>query len=74
MSILAIKQVPPEFQARQDWRDEGVFRPRQYQGLERRRYVREAVRIELEHGNEAALAFIATRRNGGSGSACHLAH
>lgn len=38
----------PEWQARQDWREEGVFRPEKLTGLAAQRYRREAQHIESE--------------------------
>jgi hypothetical protein len=39
----------PEWQAREDWRAEGVFHPDQYRGTAANRYRREAGRIEREN-------------------------
>ncbi|GAB2723123.1 hypothetical protein GCM10027172_16810 [Halomonas garicola] len=46
--IMDIRHVSPEWQARQDWREEGVFRPEKLIGLAAQRYCREADRIERE--------------------------
>lgn len=49
------KYISPEWQARQDWREEGVFRPGQLSGMEAKCYRREAKRILREWsalGNE----------------------
>lgn len=43
----------PEQQARIDWSQEASFRPYQFTGQERDRYLAEAHRIEIE--NEEAL-------------------
>lgn len=39
-------QPTPEWQAQQDWRDDGVFRPEIFNGKEAARYRCEAKRIE----------------------------
>ncbi|WP_445005161.1 hypothetical protein [Halomonas mongoliensis] len=45
------KNISPEWQARQDWREEGVFRPGAFSGKAARRYREEAVRIIRELGD-----------------------
>jgi len=42
------KNTSPEWQARQDWREEGVFRPGPLSGEAAKRYRQEAVRIIRE--------------------------
>ncbi len=47
--IMEIMTVSPEWQARQDWREEGVFHPDRYRGAAATRYRRETIRIEREN-------------------------
>lgn len=56
------KNISPEWQARQDWREEGVFRPEPLSGEAAKCYLQEAERIirELDDARVGGLRHVGT--------------
>lgn len=54
----------PEWQAREDWRAEGVFHPDRYRGAAANRYRLEAMRIERENAGAEPQETITTTQGG----------